>query len=149
MFFVFYSTSDLYSIDSFTSNYSFYVLNICLSYLFISLSGLLCSVLSLELVDNKHLLQLTIYISCIDMKLSYSFNLTLILNTSMSSAAYMRQWSRSSSMQIMACRMFGHRQFRPWARGVHHEHPPPPPPPPPTSLQNYVYLNPQSVHNKK
>ena len=33
---------------------------------------------------------------------------------------------------------------RPWARGVHHA-----PPPPPTSLQNYVFLNPQSVHNKK
>ena len=34
--------------------------------------------------------------------------------------------------------------YRPWARGVHHA-----PPPPPTSLQNYVFLNPQSVHNKK
>ena len=30
---------------------------------------------------------------------------------------------------------------RPWARGS--------PPPTPTSLQNYVFLNPQSVHNKK
>ena len=37
---------------------------------------------------------------------------------------------------------------RPWARGVHNA-PPPPPPPPPTSLQNYVFLNPQSIHNKK
>ena len=43
---------------------------------------------------------------------------------------------------------------RPWARGVHHA----PPTHPPTtttttttttSLQNYVFLNPQSVHNKK
>ena len=33
---------------------------------------------------------------------------------------------------------------RPWARGVHHA-----PPPSPTSLQSYVFMNPQSVHNKK
>ena len=62
--------------------------------------------------------------------------------------------------------------IRPRARGVHHDTPPPPPPPPPptpnpnphiltklcfsepptptpTYLQNYVFLNPQSVQNMK
>ena len=37
-----------------------------------------------------------------------------------------------------------HVIYRPLARAVHHA-----PPPPPTSLQNYVFLNPQRVHNKK
>ena len=74
--------------------------------------------------------------------------------------------SLSSLTQCLACRQLeakilttlsfarswissGHwatKALRPWARGVHHA---PPPPPPPTSLQNYVFLNPQSIHNKK